>query len=169
MTAAPAGGACAPNPPPLAVTLTMLCCLIAIDIGHAGEPPRPATGAEAGFVSLFDGKTLEGWMVKCLPKDKELVAKAWTVHHGTILANTIGHTEHFYIMRAGRRTAPEAQRRTPRHDRTPDSIRPRTETSLQRHPDKTALMPDAEDVCGAGFFPAKHPLGQVHDSGMLRS
>ncbi len=47
---------------------------------------------------MFDGKTLEGWAVKCLPKDKELAAKAWTVDHGMILANTIGHTEHFYIM-----------------------------------------------------------------------
>jgi len=53
---------------------------------------------EPGFVPLFDGKTLDGWVIKSLPKDKELAAKAWTVDQGTLLANTIGHKEHFYIM-----------------------------------------------------------------------
>jgi len=53
---------------------------------------------EPGFISLFDGKTLEGWTIQCLPKDREEAAKAWTVDQGTILANTLGHKEHFYIM-----------------------------------------------------------------------
>ena len=53
---------------------------------------------EAGFVPLFDGKTLDGWVIKSLPKDKELAARAWTVDQGTLLANTLGHKEHFYIM-----------------------------------------------------------------------
>lgn len=53
---------------------------------------------ESGFVSLFDGKTLDGWTIKCLPKDRDMAAKAWTVDQGTILANTLGHKEHFYIM-----------------------------------------------------------------------
>jgi hypothetical protein len=53
---------------------------------------------EPGFVPLFDGKTLNGWTINCLPKDKELGAKAWTVDQGTILANTLAHKEHFYIM-----------------------------------------------------------------------
>lgn len=60
----------------------------------------PAQTAEPGFVSLFDGKTLNGWTINCLPKDKKLAAKAWTVDDGTILANSIGHTEHFYILLA---------------------------------------------------------------------
>ena len=53
---------------------------------------------DTGFVSLFDGKTLSGWTVKCLPKDRELAKMAWSVDRGTILANTIGHKDHFYIM-----------------------------------------------------------------------
>jgi multimeric flavodoxin WrbA len=53
---------------------------------------------EPGFVSLFDGRTLAGWTIQCLPKDRELAAKAWTVDQGTLLANTLGHREHFYIM-----------------------------------------------------------------------
>jgi hypothetical protein len=57
-----------------------------------------ATTVEPGFVPLFDGKTLAGWTINCLPKDKALAAVAWTVDHGTILANTTGHREHFYLM-----------------------------------------------------------------------
>ncbi len=59
-----------------------------------------AAADEPGFVSLFDGKTLDGWKVNCLPKDKELARTAWSVDHGTILANTVGHEEHFYILLA---------------------------------------------------------------------
>jgi len=53
---------------------------------------------DTGFVSLFDGKTLSGWTIKCLPKDRELAKTAWSVDRGIILANTIGHKDHFYIM-----------------------------------------------------------------------
>jgi len=60
----------------------------------------PAHAGEPGFVSLFDGKTLAGWTINCLPKDKELAAKAWRVDAGTILADSTGHTEHFYILLA---------------------------------------------------------------------
>jgi hypothetical protein len=60
----------------------------------------PCAAAEEGFTSLFDGKTLEGWTVNCLPRDKKEAATAWSVDRGTILANTIGHPEHFYIMLA---------------------------------------------------------------------
>ncbi|MCB1124874.1 MAG: DUF1080 domain-containing protein [Verrucomicrobiae bacterium] len=59
--------------------------------------------AEPGFVSLFDGKTLEGWTIRCLPKDRVLAARAWTVDQGTILADTMGHTGHFYIMLVSRK------------------------------------------------------------------
>jgi len=60
--------------------------------------PQCVSAAEEGFTSLFDGKTLDGWSIDCLPKDKELGAKAWTVDQRTILANTTGHKEHFYIL-----------------------------------------------------------------------
>jgi multimeric flavodoxin WrbA len=53
---------------------------------------------ESGFVRLFDGKTIDGWTIECLPKDRVLATTAWTVDRGTILANTVGHPEHFYIM-----------------------------------------------------------------------
>ena len=62
--------------------------------------PLSARAAEEGFTPLFDGKTLRGWTINCLPKDKAFAAKAWTVDQGTILANTIGRKDHFYILLA---------------------------------------------------------------------
>ena len=56
-----------------------------------------SSAAEEGFTSLFDGKTLDSWTIRCLPKDRELGAKAWTVNRGTLLANTMGNKDHFYI------------------------------------------------------------------------
>ena len=74
--------------------------LSAIGLTFTLSIASPAKTAEPGFVSLFDGKTLNGWTINCLPQDKKLAAKAWTVDDGTILANSIGHTEHFYILLA---------------------------------------------------------------------
>jgi len=62
------------------------------------EPLRPAS--EERFTSLFDGKTLNGWTINCLPKDQEQSKKDWTVDGGTILADTVGRKEHFYILLA---------------------------------------------------------------------
>ncbi|MCR4415198.1 MAG: DUF1080 domain-containing protein, partial [Thermoguttaceae bacterium] len=62
-----------------------------------------APAVEEGFTPLFDGKTLAGWTINCLPKDKEFAAKAWTVDQGTLLANTTGHRDHFYILLATER------------------------------------------------------------------
>ena len=61
----------------------------------------PTTFAEEeGFVSLFDGQTLDGWTINCLPKDKAFARTAWTVDDGSILANSMGHRDHFYILLA---------------------------------------------------------------------
>jgi len=62
--------------------------------------PASARAAEEGFTPLFDGKSLAGWTIHCLPKDKAFAAKAWTVDQGTILANSIGHKGHFYVLLA---------------------------------------------------------------------
>jgi len=62
--------------------------------------PMSCFAAEEGFTPLFDGKTLDGWTINCLPKDRAFGVKAWTVDRGTLLANTVGHKDHFYIMLA---------------------------------------------------------------------
>lgn len=53
---------------------------------------------EESFTPLFDGKTLDGWTVKCKPKDKPLTF--WSVDRGTILADSLGHKEHDYVWLA---------------------------------------------------------------------
>jgi hypothetical protein len=73
-------------------TLWLVALLPGLAAGGAGE--------EEGFTSLFDGKSLAGWTINCLPKDKELGAKAWTVDQGCLVADTTGHKEHFYILLA---------------------------------------------------------------------
>lgn len=45
--------------------------------------------------SLFDGKSLEGWEVKCIEKDRDKTF--WTVEGGTILCNSMGSADHNYI------------------------------------------------------------------------
>jgi hypothetical protein len=62
--------------------------------------PACASADEVGFASLFDGRTLDGWTIHCLPKDREQSKKDWTVDQGTILADTVGRREHFYVMLA---------------------------------------------------------------------
>lgn len=78
---------------PLALLGTALAC---------GSLPASAP-EEKDFTPLFDGKTLAGWTINCLPKDREFAARAWTVDQGTLLANTMGHRDHFYILLATNR------------------------------------------------------------------
>ncbi len=45
-------------------------------------------------ISLFDGKTLNGWKVFCVPEDKE--KKFWSVQNGTIQCDSRGKPDHNY-------------------------------------------------------------------------
>ena len=45
-------------------------------------PGLAAPGGEAGFVSMFDGKSFKGWTVK-----PESAAEAWTIREGMIVGN----------------------------------------------------------------------------------
>jgi hypothetical protein len=56
-----------------------------------------AGAAEPGFVPLFDGRTLEGWTIKCKPADAELGRKFWKVEEGTISVDSTGSKKHDYV------------------------------------------------------------------------
>ena len=45
--------------------------------------------------SLFNGETLEGWSVRCVEADRD--KEFFSVDMGTLLANSMGTTEHDYI------------------------------------------------------------------------
>jgi len=60
-------------------------------------PAERTTAAPAGFTTLFDGRTLNGWKIKCKPADNDVAAKFWTVEHGAIMANSLGHKDHDYV------------------------------------------------------------------------
>ena len=52
------------------------------------EPPRPEKFDEAGFVKIFDGKTLDGWMVSAKTghsrASKNKTGGKWVVQDGII-------------------------------------------------------------------------------------
>lgn len=54
-----------------------------------------ANSSEGEWVSLFNGKNLDGWTVKCLPQDRD--NSFWQVIDGTILCDSVGHKDHDYI------------------------------------------------------------------------
>lgn len=48
-----------------------------------------------GWEDLFNGKNLDNWEVKCLPKDRDKVF--WKVENGVIECNSIGQPDHNYV------------------------------------------------------------------------
>lgn len=54
-----------------------------------------APKSEDGWVSLFNGGDLTGWVVRCKPEDRE--KHFWKVEDGAITADSIGHRDHDYI------------------------------------------------------------------------
>lgn len=56
---------------------------------------RSAGGTTSGWVSLFDGKSLAGWQVRCLPADA--TKTFWVVRDGAITCDSIGRKDHHYV------------------------------------------------------------------------
>ena len=50
---------------------------------------------QARWTSLFNGKDLSGWVIKCQPRDREKTF--WTVDHGTILCDSMSRKDHNYV------------------------------------------------------------------------
>ena len=55
-----------------------------------------ASGNEVGWISLFNGRNLDGWVVKCLAKDEDKRG-CWKIVDGTITAETPPESTHNYI------------------------------------------------------------------------
>jgi hypothetical protein len=51
--------------------------------------------ANAEWISLFNGKDLQGWSIRCLEKDRD--REYWTVNNGTIVCNSMGDGDHGYV------------------------------------------------------------------------
>mgnify|MGYP005835644149 CR=1 FL=1 len=64
----------------------------------AGGSAAGGGEAEAGWRPLFDGKSLDGWVVKCKPADRE--KNFWRVDQGAILADSMGAKGHDYVWLA---------------------------------------------------------------------
>jgi len=54
-----------------------------------------AFSQEGQWVSLFNGKDLSNWQVRCVEGDKE--KQFWMVDNSTILCNSTGSTDHQYV------------------------------------------------------------------------
>jgi hypothetical protein len=51
--------------------------------------------SDSGWISIFNGKNLDGWQVKCLPEDKDKTY--WTVENGAITCNSMDNKDHNYV------------------------------------------------------------------------
>jgi len=67
----------------------LLTLLISLYACNSGKPEGK------GWISLFNGKNLDGWMVECRPEDK--VKGFWTVEDGMIVVNSMGQKDHDYV------------------------------------------------------------------------
>jgi hypothetical protein len=54
------------------------------------------SGEKDGWTSLFNGKSLDGWVVKCRPEDKDKIGY-WKVAGGAITAETPAGGKHNYL------------------------------------------------------------------------
>ncbi len=70
---------------------------LAVVTALGGGTPAAAglDGAAAPWVPLFDGATLAGWQVRCLPADAGKTF--WTVREGAIECDSLGRKDHHYV------------------------------------------------------------------------
>jgi len=72
------------------IVLTLAAIITGIDCRQYDF--RPNAG---NWVSLFNGKNLTGWIIKCKPADAG--KQFWSVENGTIIADSMVTREHDYI------------------------------------------------------------------------
>lgn len=75
------------------IGLVALCLLG----GHIARGDENTNQSDSDWISLFDGKTLKGWHIVCLPKEKEKAKSYWSVDEGAILCDTGNDPNHGYV------------------------------------------------------------------------
>jgi hypothetical protein len=65
-------------------------------------PPGLSAAGEQAWTRLFNGRDLDGWVVKCRPEDRDKVGY-WKVVNGTITAETQPGSKHHYLWLLTRR------------------------------------------------------------------
>ena len=80
-----------------AVIAVVLAVAAAAVHGAGAAAARPAKDPNAGaaWQSLFDGRDLAHWTVKCKPADRERTF--WSVRDGAILADSLNAKGHDYV------------------------------------------------------------------------
>jgi len=77
------------------VCLTLIVVVLAMIIAGAGCQRCSLCSEGDDWESLFNGKDLTGWVVKCKPADAD--KQFWRVENGTILADSMAVKEHNYV------------------------------------------------------------------------
>lgn len=77
-------------------TLATLAGLLAVSIAATQVAAEEAANSSPEAISLFDGETLDGWVVKCRPKDNDKRGY-WKAVDGTITADVPPGSDHNYI------------------------------------------------------------------------
>ncbi|HPZ82895.1 MAG TPA: hypothetical protein PL064_05650, partial [Thermogutta sp.] len=77
--------------------LSVLCC-----VGLMAVAEEASVQDTPEVIRLFDGQTLNGWVVKCKPQDNDKRGY-WKVVDGAIMADVPPGSPHNYIWRATER------------------------------------------------------------------
>ncbi len=74
----------------------MKCGILVLALLTIGRAALAADGGGNRWTSLFNGRNLDGWVVKCRPEDKDKIGY-WRVDEGAIVAETPPGSKHHYI------------------------------------------------------------------------
>ncbi len=70
------------------VNVLLILALVFLPRARSQEP-------EQGWISLFNGKDLNGWLVRCLPEDSR--KEYWSAGEGFIECNSMNDPDHNYV------------------------------------------------------------------------
>jgi len=70
---------------------TMVC----LSVIFCSDNSKPSADELFEWTSLFNGQNLDGWVVKCLPDDRNKTF--WSVDQGAITCNSMEDTDHAYV------------------------------------------------------------------------